>query len=310
MEVPTKEQVFEKYMKLLEKKGYLKDVPEEEKEEKVNKAKKYFEEHYNSLERFPAVKIPKTNEEVTEEKKNEAESHKAKGNDLFTKKDYATAICEYSRAIECDPFNHIYYSNRSACYCYLNNDELAVRDGEKCVELCPTFAKGYSRLSAALMKMGKLQEAKEAIDKALSIEPENQNYLNSKMDILDELSKVGVKEEVKEKPKEETTETQNQPRQEPNQQQGGFASLLNNLMSNPAIQQMAQSMMSNPAMMNMAQSMMNNPAMMNMAQNMMSGQGSMSDLLNNPQLRHMAQQMANTQQQQSEENKPNQNEEI
>jgi len=38
MEIPTKEQLFEKYMRLVEKKGYYKDCNEEQKKEKNGKS--------------------------------------------------------------------------------------------------------------------------------------------------------------------------------------------------------------------------------------------------------------------------------
>ncbi|ELP93582.1 small glutamine rich tetratricopeptide repeat-containing protein, partial [Entamoeba invadens IP1] len=182
MEIPTKEQVYSKYLRLLEKKGFFKTTSEEERAEKSKKAEVYFAENYDKLHRLPQVKVPKTLEEVLPEKLKEAEEFKISGNELFIKKDYATAICEYSKAISCNPFNHIYYSNRAACYSYLENFELASRDCEKCVEISPSFAKGFGRLAVARVKLGKLNEAKEAIDKALSLDPTNEVYLSTKQD--------------------------------------------------------------------------------------------------------------------------------
>ena len=307
MEVPTKEQVFDKYMRIVEKRGFLKDCSEEEKQAKIQKAKEYFEKNYDNLERFPTVTIPNKPEEVTEEKKQEAEQHKAKGNEFFKAKDYSTAICEYERAIECNPFNHIYYSNRAACYAYLNNYELARRDCLKCIELDPSFSKGYSRLATACRNLGRLEEAKTAINKALALDPENEAYLNAKMEILDLMPSNEKKEKKEKEPKEEPKKEQPQQQQQQQQprQGGGLMDMINGLMSNPGFAQMAQNLMSNPAMMNMAQNMMNNPAMRNMAQNMMNGmnsgngengQSGLDSLLNNPQLNEMARQFAQGQQ--------------
>ena len=297
METPTKEQVYEKYIKCLYSKGYFKDVTEEEKITKERKAKEYFESKYDTLERYPQTKIPKTKEEVENEKKIEAEQHKEKGNAILKSGDYATALCEYTRAIELNPFNHIYYSNRSLCYCRLTNYELALRDADKCIELCPTFGKGYSRRVDALINLERFEEANASIDKAISIEPENVNYLNTKEYILENLPKKEeemdpkkkkemekkAKKEAKEEKKRQEKEEKERKKQEEQANNGGgfFGNLLNNLMSNPNIMNMAQSMMNNPQMMNMAQSMMNNPQMMSMAQNMM----------NNPQMRQMAENM-------------------
>ncbi|KAL7715100.1 Small glutamine-rich tetratricopeptide repeat-containing protein [Entamoeba marina] len=281
MEVPTQDQAF------------FKDLTEDVKNKKLDMAKTYFGEHYPKLERFPAVVIPSTKEQVTPELLEQAEIHKTKGNDLFKSKDYSTAVCEYSRAIECNPFNHIYYSNRAACYSYLENYELARRDGEKCTTLCPTFAKGFGRLAVAYQHLNRLDEAKVAIDKGLELDPQNQTLLTTKMDILDEISEKDASKLKKPEQSQPPPQPQQQPQPQPQQQQqsqqqnagqqqGGFANILGNLMNNPAIAQMAQGMMNNPAMMNMAQNMMNNPAMMNMAQNMMGsmGEDGLANLMN------------------------------
>mmetsp|Transcript_49322 Transcript_49322/g.139642 ORF Transcript_49322/g.139642 Transcript_49322/m.139642 type:complete len:90 (-) Transcript_49322:769-1038(-) len=54
-----------------------------------------------------------------------AEAKKKEGNDAFAKKEYEAAIGFYSEAIELDPQNHIYYSNRRLP----SGRQRAVRDG-------------------------------------------------------------------------------------------------------------------------------------------------------------------------------------
>ena len=314
MDIPTKEQVYEKYIKCLYSKGYFKDVSDEEKIQKEQKAKEYFESKYSKLERFPSIKIPRNESEVTPENKQKAEDHKMKGNDILKSQDYSAALCEYSRAIELNPFNHIYYSNRSLCYYRLNNCELALRDADKCIELCPSFSKGYLRRVDALTALDRFEEANETIDKAIAIEPENVVYLKSKEYILEHLPKESEemkemdpkkkKEMEKQRKKEEKEEKkrmekeEKERKKEEQQNNGGFfGNLLSGLMNNPNIMNMAQSMMNNPQMMSMAQSMMNNPQMMNMAQNMM----------NNPQMRQMAENMMRGAQGNGQEQQNNQN---
>ena len=36
----------------------------------------------------------------------------SEGNDAFKQQDYPTAVAKYSEAIDLDPLNHVYYSNR------------------------------------------------------------------------------------------------------------------------------------------------------------------------------------------------------
>jgi tetratricopeptide (TPR) repeat protein len=74
-----------------------------------------------------------------------AEDKKGQGNAAFAAKDYPRAIKLYSEAIELNPATHVYFSNRSACYAAQGDHENAEKDAAKCVELDPTFIKGYYR---------------------------------------------------------------------------------------------------------------------------------------------------------------------
>ena len=60
--------------------------------------------------------------------KEEADTHKKKGNDLFVEKKYDEAIEAYSKAITCDPTNAVLYSNRSACWSAKNEWQKAYDD--------------------------------------------------------------------------------------------------------------------------------------------------------------------------------------
>ena len=65
------------------------------------------------------------------------------------------------------------YSNRSAAYASIQQYDQAATDAIKTVELKPDWAKGYSRLGAALHGQGKLSESIEAYKKGLQIDPSN-----------------------------------------------------------------------------------------------------------------------------------------
>ena len=62
----------------------------------------------------------------------QAAAFKAKGNEFFKAKDYTTAIEWYTKAVDADPQNRVYYSNRSAAHAALRNYEAAAKDGEMC----------------------------------------------------------------------------------------------------------------------------------------------------------------------------------
>lgn len=72
------------------------------------------------------------------------------------------------------PSQHVLFSNRSAALASLERYDDALADARKCVELAPTWAKGYSRLGLALFKLGKGEEAAEAYEKGLELEPDNE----------------------------------------------------------------------------------------------------------------------------------------
>ena len=46
--------------------------------------------------------------------KQQAAKFKAAGNNAFSAGRYYAATAEFTKAIECDPYDHIFYSNRSA----------------------------------------------------------------------------------------------------------------------------------------------------------------------------------------------------
>lgn len=55
----------------------------------------------------------------------------------------------FGKAIECNPNDHVLYSNRSGAYASLKNYEKAFEDANKCVELKSDWPKGYIRKGLA-----------------------------------------------------------------------------------------------------------------------------------------------------------------
>ena len=109
-----------------------------------------------------------------------ADAAKALGNEEFNKKNYEKSIEHYTKAIELDASNHVYYSNRSASYGALGKWDLAKTDAATCVKIQPSFAKGYARLANALRHLNKIPEALEALSQGKTVDPENPD-INSLM---------------------------------------------------------------------------------------------------------------------------------
>ena len=83
---------------------------------------------------------------------------KEKGNEFFEQGKFEDAIEAFTKAIELDPNDHRYYSNRSAAYLSKGDANLALIDAEKCIEINPDFIKGHSRKEAALHELSLLGE--------------------------------------------------------------------------------------------------------------------------------------------------------
>eukprot|EP00590_Aulacoseira_subarctica_P008236 CAMPEP_0172437070 /NCGR_PEP_ID=MMETSP1064-20121228/72058_1 /TAXON_ID=202472 /ORGANISM="Aulacoseira subarctica , Strain CCAP 1002/5" /LENGTH=270 /DNA_ID=CAMNT_0013185513 /DNA_START=26 /DNA_END=838 /DNA_ORIENTATION=- len=122
-----------------------------------------------------------------------AEDKKELGNQAFASKDYKTAISYYTEAIDLDPKNHIYFSNRSACHVALEQWTEAAADAKKCLMLCPQFVKAYYRLSLAQMELGQLDAAQSTIKLGLNLDP-NSTQLSKQLRAINAKKKASKKE--------------------------------------------------------------------------------------------------------------------
>lgn len=87
---------------------------------------------------------------------------KEEGNDCVKEKRYEDAIKCYSSALKLRPTEHTVFSNRSLAYLRIGKVEEALSDADKCVEFCPTFARGYMRRAVALNALQQHEKAREA----------------------------------------------------------------------------------------------------------------------------------------------------
>ncbi|GKC80841.1 serine/threonine-protein phosphatase 5, partial [Tanacetum coccineum] len=98
---------------------------------------------------------------ATEENKNIqlAGSIKQQANEAFKGNKFNQAIDLYTKAIELNGENAVYWANRAFSHTKLEEYGSAIQDASKAVEIDPKYSKGYYRRGAAYLAMGKFKEA-------------------------------------------------------------------------------------------------------------------------------------------------------
>ena len=102
-----------------------------------------------------------------------AADFKNKGNEAFKAQRYQEAIDLFTKAIDCNPNDHVFYSNRSGSY--LNNGQYdeALQDAETCIKMNPTWPRGYQRKGSALFYLERVDEAINTYKEGLKVDPNN-----------------------------------------------------------------------------------------------------------------------------------------
>ncbi|RMC04468.1 hypothetical protein DUI87_18913 [Hirundo rustica rustica] len=104
------------------------------------------------------------------------EQESLEGNNHMKEENYGAAVDCYTRAIELDPNNAVYYCNRAAAQSKLNNFREAIKDCESAIAIDPKYSKAYGRMGLALTSVNKYEEAVTSYQKALDLDPENDSY--------------------------------------------------------------------------------------------------------------------------------------
>jgi small glutamine-rich tetratricopeptide repeat-containing protein alpha len=204
----------------------------------------------------------------------ESEKLKGVGNAAMQKKDYQTAVDNYTKALEISPLNPIYLSNRAAAYSAMNQHEFARNDAELATATDPKYTKAWSRLGLARFALGDAQGAVDAYQSGIDAEGSGgsdamKKGLETAKRKLEELRANEIDDDDIGAP--DATRGGASGGGMPDL--GGLASLLGGggggmpdlagLMQNPMMRQMAQNLMSNPDMLN---NIMSNPQVRNMAE--------------------------------------------
>ncbi|GAP86263.1 putative protein phosphatase [Rosellinia necatrix] len=245
----------------------------------------------------------------TDEEKARAEDLKVQGNKAMTSKDYARAIDLYSQALTLHPGNAIYLSNRAAAYSAARDHDSARADAEAAVAADPKYTKAWSRLGLARFALGDARGSMEAYSQGIDYEG---NGGSDAMKKGFETAKRRV-EELEAEERDSANPLSRGASAGIGAGAGGgmpdLASLasmfggggsgggggggmpdLSSIMSNPMFASMAQNLMSNPEMM---QNLMSNPRLREMADRFSSGGGmpDMTSLMNDPSVAEMARNM-------------------
>jgi small glutamine-rich tetratricopeptide repeat-containing protein alpha len=232
--------------------------------------------------------------EVDDATKAKADGLKVEGNRAMAARNFDEAIAKYTEAIELDSSNVVYLSNRAAAYSSSQQHDKAVTDAEAAIKLNPDFSKAYSRLGLAKYALGDAKAAMEAYKKGLDVEGDKKSDAMVKGY---ETAKKRVEEDLEQSiSKSDATESGSSssagagagagagglPDLSSLFGSGGGMPNLADMMSNPQIMQAAQQMMSDPSAM---QNLLSNPAVRQMAQNFgLGGENGpdLSSIMNNP----------------------------
>lgn len=223
----------------------------------------------------------------SEDQKKEAEALKSKGNAAMAQKDYRKAIELYTQALALNPTNAVFLSNRAAAHSAAKDHASAKTDAEAAVLLDPGYTKAWSRLGLARFALGDAKGAMEAYGKGIEYEG---NGGSDAMKKGFETAKRRVEEMESEEESLPRSSPGGSAGGMPDFGSlasmlggagagggaGGAGGMpdLGSIMSNPMFASMAQNLMSNPDMMN---NLMNNPRLREMADRFSSG-GGMPDL--------------------------------
>ena len=234
----------------------------------------------------PGPQTKKDSPESTKAPPNvEAEAFKSQGNSAMASKDYKAAIDFYSKALNITPLNPIYLSNRAAAYSASKQHAEASTDAEMAVAADPKYTKAWSRLGLARFALGDAKGSMEAYGKGIEYEGNGgseamkKGYETAKKRVEEEEKDAGsgdMDDDVGSARGGPSGGAGGMPDLSAlagmfgGGRGGGGGPDLSSIMSNPMFASMAQNLMSNPDMMN---NIMNNPRLRQMAESFGGGGG-------------------------------------
>jgi tetratricopeptide (TPR) repeat protein len=98
----------------------------------------------------------------------------------FRSNNYDLAIADYTQALSLDPYYDTAYFNRSAAYVFKINPDAAIADLSEAVRINPNFAEAYTRRGYLYSLQGKMREAIADFNEALRLNPESAEYYTNR----------------------------------------------------------------------------------------------------------------------------------
>lgn len=220
--------------KLKETTNFFKGIEEgsPEYEERVLRARDKFEskrkEKRQKVEKESASKSDETNKAAD---RATAERLKIEGNNELKARNYQKAHDLYSRCIELDGTNAVYYSNRAAAKMHLSLYRETVEDCKRAIALDPDFIRPRERLVLAYQQLGMTQNEIDALKGAIQVAPQKDSFYYQLREAEARLARESTGQAGANRVADAGTETA----AGTGGAGGGFESLLSGLSSNPGM---------------------------------------------------------------------------
>ncbi|KAF6133908.1 hypothetical protein GIB67_040672 [Kingdonia uniflora] len=183
-----------------------------------------------------------------------ANVEREKGNEFFKQQMYPEAVRHYTEALKRNPKDPKVYSNRAACYTKLTALPEGLKDAEKCIELDPTFSKGYTRKGAIQFFMKEYDKALETYQEGLKHDPNNQDLLDGVRRCVGQINRTNRGDMSPDELKERQARAMQDPE-------------IQNILTDPVMRQVLQDLQESPSS---AQDHLKNPQVMNKIQKLVS----------------------------------------
>lgn len=125
------------------------------------------------------------------------EAEREAGNAAFKEARYPEAVAHYQEALKRGPPSHNpeahkLFSNLAACYTKLGAYPEGVRAADRCIELAPGFAKGYSRKGALQFLMREYNKALATYEAGLKADPESAELRDGAARCVEAISRLAA----------------------------------------------------------------------------------------------------------------------